>query len=242
MIFSPEIELMLHGIVNGRKLPPRFRFLMSLVKAIAKKVQGVINDPERRLAAGHKQARTVRSMRCEDRSASAYAAVKEAEELTTLACLTGTANWEEGCRIAGVSTRTASNLMALLVFSRRHPKLFETFACLGRTKLYAIARLPEKYVKFMNPEMEVSVDKEGETTVRLCDLSDRELLVFLRKVWPVNERKRTSTSLRKHVLAGRAILSSPARAGKIRLQELKAAARETQELFRDIQEAVKRAS
>jgi hypothetical protein len=242
MMFPPEIEALLNGVVDGLKLPPRYRFLASLLKEIVKKVQSVINDPERRAAAGHEQARSVRTMRCEDRSASAYAAVKEAEALTALACLTGTANWEEGCRIAGVGTRTADNLMALLLFSWRHPDLFKTFACLGRTKLYAIARLPLELLSSMDPEMAVNLDKEGRTTVRLRDLSDREMLAYLREVWPVNRRKRVASSLRKHVLAGRAILSSPARAGKIRLEELKAAARETQELFRDIQEAVKRAS
>ncbi len=239
MMFSPEIELLMNGIVLGRKLPPRARFFMGLVKVIAKKVQSVINDPERRAAACHAQARVVRKKRTKDRSASARAAVREAKELAHLATLTGTANWEEGCRIAGVSRRTADNLLALLVFSERHPKLFKLFACLGRTKLYAIARLPKELLDSMSPEMEMSA---GDDVVRLKDLSDREILAYLREVWPVEVRKRTPTPLRKHVLACRQILATPSRASQLGLRELKVVARETQELFRDLQDVLKRTS
>jgi hypothetical protein len=239
MLFPPEIELLLNGICLGRKLPPRARFFMGLLKVVSKKVQDVINDPERRASACHAQARVVRKTRTKDRAASARAAVREAKQLVHLASLTGKANWEEGCRVAGISRRTADNLLALLVFSERHPKLFKTFACLGRTKLYAIARLPKDLLDTLDPESEVSV---GDAELRLKDLSDRELLAFLREVWPVEVRKRMPTPLRKHVLACREILATPSRVSQIGLGELKTVARETQELFRDLQGALKRAS
>jgi hypothetical protein len=237
------IRQLLSGRYMGKPFPVGPTTCIEILGKFVDTVRAVIHDPEAREQAAHKQACAVHKTRQKDRTASAYAAVREAKELLKLAVLRWKCDWKRACTMAHLSERTADNLLVLLAFYQQEKDpntddgLFGLFAKLGRTKLYHIARLPRALLKTLTPETPVTV---GTKTVPLAYLSDRELLAFLRTLAPVPRRKQIS-GLRKNLAKCLAFVDDDAKMAAITANERALVRAKTQELFRKVENAVKNA-
>jgi hypothetical protein len=249
---SKEAKEWLSGRLHGKNFPVAIQAAGEIAGAFVEKVRRIIHDSDKREEATHRQACVVHKMRVEDRTESTYKAVAEAKELVKLAVLQWKGDWKRACAMSHMSERTAQNLLVLLAFYQKYhdPKsnplipdpeddgLFGVFAKLGRTKLYQIARLPDKKLRELDPEMTVTV---GVKTVPLKFLSDRELLAYLRTELPVNERKRIS-GLRQLVTKCVLIVDNPSKISKIGAPDLREVRDQAQEIFRRVDRALKTGS
>ncbi len=146
--------------------------------------------------------------------------------------------WPRACASLGISVRTGENLVALLDFWKKHRRLFQHYAPLGRTKIYHLARLPERALRELKPSRVVTV---GDRTCKLSELTDRELLACLRRVAPVKQRKRRS-KLRHHLLKSLEIARDNRLIGAYTKPQLESAVETTQELFTKLKKAAENAA
>jgi hypothetical protein len=223
------------GRFHGKRLPP-----------VAERLGGTLPllvDP----AAVPDEAQLTRdingflALRVKDRSKSAFEALEEAKRLVKVFhgvdFGTDPERWVEACRRCRVSVRTAENLLMLARLGVEFPAVFAMFARLGRTKLYHIARLPAETLEGMSPTQAVTLADGTRRTLR--ELSEKELLAWLRDVAPVAKRKRIS-GLRRLVVRCLAIASSGDRLDRMEPTEVKEIARKTQELFGLLSRAVRK--
>lgn len=228
---------------GGKFLGKRIPLLAGLLCLAFEKLIDYVEPPEDEGVERGKTARDAmkfRKRRRKSRSASAYEALEEAKRLVKVyrdaRYGTDPQKWAEACRECEVSVRTAENLLMLARLWAGWPELFRVFSCLGRTKLYHIARLPAVVLESMRPRMKVEVE-EGRT-VELREMTDREMLRWLRKVAPVAQRKRV-TGLRGMVTRCLEMATKEGTLESMGRVPLRETARKTQELFGVLARAAK---
>lgn len=209
---------------RGGKILGKKQYLLADIIAHASEtlidlLQGEETDPFILKEQADSTAEGFHGKRAENRSASAQSALTEAELFIGLLH-----KWRfhrdgfaRACRQLNISKRTAENLMALLRFAQINRSAFNHLAKLGRTKLYHIARIPEEDLQ------QLDADKLGE-------MSERDLLEYLRKIAPVRKRKRIP-GLRRRLLEALEIVENEKLVLGLGRAELDVAVQRTQELF-----------
>ena len=139
------------------------------------------------VAARQQALEEVRAAVGADRAAATERAVRLGQQILRLRVINGPTGWHGVLREIGKGARSARNLMALALFSFQSPELYERFKSLGPTKLYRLATLNPEILSTLSLQTQVDTDR-GRIALR--EVTDRELIEFLRVLLPPPARRR----------------------------------------------------
>jgi hypothetical protein len=188
-------------------------------------VYGEETDPVKLAALDQANCDSFQESRIKDRTDSAESAVAQARIVSLLLCRYEgrKGGLQHVCQVLGISERTVENLVAVGRLALVNSAAFRRLARLGRTKLYHVARLPEKTL------LRLDVRK-------LQRMSEREMLAYLREVAPVRHRKRIS-GLRRRLMESVEIVENERLMLAYGKTELDVVIGKTQELFGKLKKA-----
>jgi len=161
--------------------------ILKFADAACSMIRDAIQDPARREAAARQAADDVRKLFRDERARASERAADKGVALVRFRKAHGRGCYQQILQEAGVSPRTANNLICLAFFRWRAPRLFERLACLGPTKLYRLAVLDDSRMGGLDPDSVFTFDNR-QTCLRT--MTDRELIIYLRERFPVATRPR----------------------------------------------------
>lgn len=186
--------------VLGLRLPYLMATVADVGEKAAKLIVDFLADPRRAIEA---QIDGIRETLEEERRRATEIAVELGERLLWLRLHPGNEGFPAHIARLGMSPRTARNKMALALFARAHPHLYEKLKMLGPTKLYRIAVLNPKQIQHL------SVDDPVETPrgqVPLRQLTSREFESWLKAQTPPPKRESWVRRVHRHLRASMRIL------------------------------------
>lgn len=165
----------------GRRLPYDLQLAWDVVGEALRFVEDRATNPAAVEAQMGRRQAALRAARHQRRIRASEEAASDGQTLLQLRALAGPGRWSAVLADVGISRRTAQNLIALALFARKSPELFGKLKILGPTKLYRLARLNPGALDGLHPDSDVDVDRGS---VKLRNLTDRELEAFLKKRFP----------------------------------------------------------
>jgi hypothetical protein len=174
-----------HWYLLGKRIPPMAELFLDTLNRSRQWLDDMFNDPARVTAAVEQSLGEIQDRRRDQAARASEEAVLDGLALLEAKLLNGSEGWPERLRVHGISERTAGNRMALALFSKRSPEVFQRLKVLGPTKLHRVARLSRHAAEKLHPDAEIDLPRGR---VRLRHVSDRELEAYLRVVCPPRSR------------------------------------------------------
>jgi hypothetical protein len=183
-----EQEARMNGTKNATRRLLRVPYARATAVGVLKRAALPLPEPGSDVATARQKAlEDVRAAVAEERARATDRAVELGQKILRLRMINGPTGWDGVLREIGKGARSARNLMALALFAFQHPDLHGRFRTLGPTKLYRLATLNPEILRTLTLSTLVDTDR-GRLALR--DLTDRELIEFLRALLPPSERRR----------------------------------------------------